>query len=402
MDSNSRFLMRKFRDYYKTESPILPDRFTRREFGFMFFDKTFVQRHICFSNHLDLQKYMRTNVPAHSYYSTAYYRRPDAPTMEEKEWMGAELIFDLDADHLEGAENLTFEQMLEQIRKEMITLVDTYLLGDMGFSDKDVEIVFSGGRGYHAHVKIPEVTRLGSHERREIVDYVTSRGLDIDWIFPIEYKSLSYPGDRYPKTLRYRQIPPAESKGWKLRLRNGLKQIVEDLCSYELPELKKMYPSLSKKTSIAKAQTDLKKSKESMFENNKMVNLDQKTQEILIEILSQDIVPKLSGEVDEPVTADIKRLIRLPGSIHGKSGLKVMPLTRDELSDFDPMISAVPDSYSDELLQITMFRDTTISMKGETFKLSGTTEVPEYLAIFLIGKKMATLGDGTPKKDGLF
>ena len=54
--------------------------------------------------------------------------------MEEKGWMGAELIFDLDADHLEGADQMSFDDMLAQIKKEMISLVDNYLFGDMGFS----------------------------------------------------------------------------------------------------------------------------------------------------------------------------------------------------------------------------------------------------------------------------
>ena len=36
MDSNQRFLLKSFRKYYRANTPILPDRFTRREFGFMF------------------------------------------------------------------------------------------------------------------------------------------------------------------------------------------------------------------------------------------------------------------------------------------------------------------------------------------------------------------------------
>lgn len=96
MDRNSRFLMRSFKKYYRANTPVLPDRFSRREFGFMFFDKSFVQRHMSFRSQDDLRRFMTGQVPAHSYYSTSYYRRPDAPTMDEKGWMGAELIFDLD------------------------------------------------------------------------------------------------------------------------------------------------------------------------------------------------------------------------------------------------------------------------------------------------------------------
>ncbi|SVD73115.1 uncharacterized protein METZ01_LOCUS425969, partial [marine metagenome] len=39
---------------------------------------------------------------------------------------------------------------------------------------------------------------------------------------------------------------------------------------------------------------------------------------------------------DEPVTGDIHRLIRLPGSLHGGTGLVVKILNVDELEKFDP------------------------------------------------------------------
>ncbi|MBP5734215.1 MAG: hypothetical protein J6W53_00115 [Candidatus Methanomethylophilaceae archaeon] len=184
MDSNQRFLLKAFRKYYKANTPALPDRFTRREFGFMFFDKTFVQRHMAFDNSAELHRFMAGQVPSHSYYSTSYYRKPDAPTMDEKGWMGAELIFDLDADHLEGAGNMTYAEMLIEIRSQMMHLVDTFLMDNLGFQEDQIHITFSGGRGYHAHVRTPDIMGLGSPERRELVDFITGSGLNIDWVFP--------------------------------------------------------------------------------------------------------------------------------------------------------------------------------------------------------------------------
>ena len=108
--------------------------------------------------------------------------------------------------------------------------------------------------------------------------------------------------------------------------------------------------------------------------------------------MKEDMAPRMSGEVDEPVTADIKRLIRLPGSVHGKSGLRVTPITRDELTDFDPLQMAVPKEYSDESVKITMRRDSQLDMLGQHFSLKGETEVPEYAAVFLVGRKMADIG----------
>ncbi len=397
MDSNQRFLFKAFRRYYRTNCPIMPDRFTRREFGFMFFDRNYVQRHMAFGRPDDLHRFMYGQVPSHSYYSTSYYRKPNAPTMDEKDWMGAELIFDLDADHLDGAKEMTYAQMLVQIRGEMMNLVDSFLLGDLGFSEDQVHITFSGGRGYHAHVRTPDVMGLGTHERRELVDYITCSGLSIDWVFPynkVATSQISVGNAVRTNVAKDRLIPSADSGGWRLRMRNGLIDVVEDLCSREVKDLRKEYPSMkgSDKQTVIKAGEELTRNRKYMFEKNTMAVVSQATQNLLVKIMKEDVAYRLSGEVDEPVTADIKRLIRLPGSVHGKSGLRVTPITRQELTDFDPLQLAVPDVYTDDPVKVTMRRDSELDMLGEHMALKGETEVPEFAAIFLVGRKMADVG----------
>lgn len=407
MDQNSRFLLKMFRRYYKENEMPMPSRFGRREFGFMYFDRDFMQRHMSFSNPTEMRKFMIAQVPKHSYYSTAYYRRPNAPTMEEKGWMGADLIFDLDADHLEGAEDMSYSQMMDQIKKEMINLLDSFLYNDLGFDEKDVGIYFSGGRGYHAHIELNDVTGLGSHERREIVDFVTSNGLDIDRVFRQENvvrSVVNVKGQERNNISTFRTIPPEDSGGWWLRMRNGLKDVVNDVCDQDTKDLKRTYPSIksmSPKT-IESYKDDLIKSRDVIFVNNRMATLKKGTQDMLIKIMKEDVAYRLSGEVDEPVTADIKRLIRLPGSLHGKTGLKVMPITRDELNGFDPLLDALPESYTSDPITVNVKRKIDIKINGERFDLDiGVTEVPEYAAVFLVGRRIADIGDGE-KNDSFF
>lgn len=407
MDQNSRFLLKMFRRYYKENEMPMPSRFGRREFGFMYFDRDFMQRHMSFSNPTEMRRFMIAQVPKHSYYSTAYYRRPNAPTMEEKGWMGADLIFDLDADHLEGAEDMSYSQMMDQIKKEMINLLDSFLYNDLGFDEKDVGIYFSGGRGYHAHIELNDVTGLGSHERREIVDFVTSNGLDIDRVFRQENvvrSVVNVKGQERNNISTFRTIPPEDSGGWWLRMRNGLKDVVNDVCDQDTKDLKRTYPSIksmSPKT-IESYRDDLIKSRDVIFVNNRMATLKKGTQDMLIKIMKEDVAYRLSGEVDEPVTADIKRLIRLPGSLHGKTGLKVMPITRDELNGFDPLMDALPESYTSDPITVNVKRKTDIKINGERFDLDiGVTEVPEYAAVFLVGRRIADIGDGE-RSDSFF
>ena len=407
MDQNSRFLLKMFRRYYKENEMPMPSRFGRREFGFMYFDRDFMQRHMSFSNPTEMRRFMIAQVPKHSYYSTAYYRRPNAPTMEEKGWMGADLIFDLDADHLEGAEDMSYSQMMDQIKKEMINLLDSFLYNDLGFDEKDVGIYFSGGRGYHAHIELNDVTGLGSHERREIVDFVTSNGLDIDRVFRQENvvrSVVNVKGQERNNISTFRTIPPEDSGGWWLRMRNGLKDVVNDVCDQDTKDLKRTYPSIksmSPKT-IESYRDDLIKSRDVIFVNNRMATLKKGTQDMLIKIMKEDVAYRLSGEVDEPVTADIKRLIRLPGSLHGKTGLKVMPITRDELNGFDPLLDALPESYTSDPITVNVKRKTDIRINGERFNLDiGVTEIPEYAAVFLVGRRIADIGDGE-RSDSFF
>lgn len=407
MDQNSRFLLKMFRRYYKENEMPMPSRFGRREFGFMYFDRDFMQRHMSFSNPTEMRRFMIAQVPKHSYYSTAYYRRPNAPTMEEKGWMGADLIFDLDADHLEGAEDMSYSQMMDQIKKEMINLLDSFLYNDLGFDEKDVGIYFSGGRGYHAHIELNDVTGLGSHERREIVDFVTSNGLDIDRVFRQENvvrSVVNVKGQERNNISTFRTIPPEDSGGWWLRMRNGLKDVVNDVCDQDTKDLKRTYPSIksmSPKT-IESYKDDLIKSRDVIFVNNRMATLKKGTQDMLIKIMKEDVAYRLSGEVDEPVTADIKRLIRLPGSLHGKTGLKVMPITRDELNGFDPLLDALPESYTSDPITVNVKRKTDIRINGERFDLDiGVTEIPEYAAVFLVGRRIADIGDGE-RSDSFF
>ena len=95
--------------------------------------------------------------------------------------------------------------------------------------------------------------------------------------------------------------------------------------------------------------------------------------------------------IDEPVTTDTKRLIRLPGSLHGSTGFAVTPISLDELKDFDPLDDAV--IFSDKPVKVTVNRNIRIRLKGEEFDLEkGRYEVPEYLAVFLIGRGFGRYG----------
>jgi DNA primase small subunit len=91
----------------------------------------------------------------------------------------------------------------------------------------------------------------------------------------------------------------------------------------------------------------------------------------------------LAGKTDEPVTADVKRLIRLPGSIHGGSSFRVVPLTRAQLENFNPLEDAI--IFSDSPLRVLVTRPMVAEVKGKVYRVSeGVGRLPENVAMFLM------------------
>ena len=96
------FIRNKISEYYvKNEDSILaPRSIERREFGFFLFAENMVIRHKTFKKILELRNFITNIIPSDIYHSAAYYENPEAP-MDKKGWKGSDLIFDIDADHIE-------------------------------------------------------------------------------------------------------------------------------------------------------------------------------------------------------------------------------------------------------------------------------------------------------------
>src|SRR5437016_14546398 len=91
-EATNKFLKAHFRRYYEHTKPILPDRFGRREFGFMFWTAGIVQRHLGFSREDELKSFLASRVPSHVYYSLAYYEKTNAVNMDGQGWDGVGVV----------------------------------------------------------------------------------------------------------------------------------------------------------------------------------------------------------------------------------------------------------------------------------------------------------------------
>jgi len=379
------FLRKAFQSYYLESRICFPERFSRREFAFIFWGGKQMVRHVSFKRRDELLAVLRRRVPMHAYYSSAYYEKPDAPTMMEKKWMGADLIFDLDADHLPGAEKMSYEEMLFEVKKELQKLL-SFLMDDFGFEEKNMGVYFSGGRGYHCHVRHKEVLHLGSQERREIVDYITGRGLDAKDIFRERVVETKRYGERLVPVKRL-EMPQPDEPGWRGRISRAIIETVR--------EVKESSNGIEKLMSYGISRNRAEKIIEGLSEERMkrieegMLDQSPEIRRFFLKSAVDEVAVSLStGKPDEPVTADVKRLIRLPGSLHGKTGLRVQEVKIDEINEFDPLEHAVV--FGEDAVKINLTKPFKIKMKGESFNLDpGEVEVPEYLAVFLVGRKIA-------------
>jgi DNA primase small subunit len=96
------FLQGRFLDYYKNnlDSIMPPPAMTEREYGFLLFREKIMVRHRAFGDFKTFTESLLSLVPSDAYYSTAYYRRPDLE-MDQKDWLGSDVVFDVDADHID-------------------------------------------------------------------------------------------------------------------------------------------------------------------------------------------------------------------------------------------------------------------------------------------------------------
>ena len=446
------YLRKRFGDYYNSIEPPLPHDFKRREWGFIFFDElpeVVMRRHKAFSSEGEAIEYLRGMVPAHAYHSAAYYQFPGAGTMKEKKWQGADLIFDLDADHLPQKVR-SYAEMLANVKAETGKLLD-FLLEDFGFDDDNIRVAFSGGRGYHIHVHDKRVLTLESAQRREIVDYLSGTGLTVDSMFKqtkyvvheignfkkkefdapkkiISFEDedgpygwgkrvteyiLSYLtelsnkedyialGDLSFKILLYYQNPE--------NFPNNMKDII-----YQIFQLKIEHPSWNYQR-IAQKIDDISISELfiqdilsygskawkiiKIAKNENAIRMIQKDGivdfkgvpeflEIILEDAKTEFGIRMGAKTDEPFTADIRRLIRMPTSLHGGSGMRVVPLTLSEFKTFEPLRDAVVFSEKEikiEVLPPLKPQNALVEMKGKSIKVvEGINTVPEYAGIYLM------------------
>ena len=384
-DRTRSYLEGRFGDYYADADLSVPPEPDAREWGHIPYTEspgTTMVRHRSLldmgGDAQSIREFLGRQAPRHAYFSAARYDDPGESTMAEKGWRGADLVFDLDADHLPGVDEAeaSYAEMLRECKEALQRLLDL-LREDFGFSDDELLVVFSGGRGYHVHVRNDALLELDSEARREIVDYVRAVDLDRDGLI----RTVSREGTNR-RELKTRG-------GWGRRVHRELVEFVAGLREMDRED------ALDELTAFdgigdGRAGTILdavERNPGAIREGN--VEAGGPGLRKLVEALTAQVVQNETAPIDEPVTTDVRRLIRLPGTLHGGTGFVVKPIDPADLDDFDPLEDAVADRFRGQRIMINVTEPGPVDLGAETAMKAGPKSVEEYVGVFLMARGRA-------------
>ena len=389
MEERTRAYLRgRFRDHYRRADVSPPPDPGAREWGYIPWTTgpTTMVRHQSLLELGELADFLSRERPRHVYFSAGRYEDPGADDMDAKGWRDSDLVFDLDADHLPGVDPQrdSYGEMLAAGKEELLDLLDL-LEADFGF--EDLTVVFSGGRGYHVHVRDDGVRELDRDERREVVDYIRGEGVELEHL--ADSRMVDGMGLKNPVEKRRLRT----EGGWGRRAHERTMAFVDELLAMDEEDALERIQEWDR-FGPKKSKTLLGAARERYDELERgNLEIGGSAGKAVFERFLDAAVREESAAIDEPVTTDLRRLIRLPGSLHGGTGFEVTRIPRDEVDEFDPLADPVSETFVGHDVTVEVSEPGTVELRGESFTVpEGDVSVPEYVAVFLMARGQAEKG----------
>ncbi len=396
------FLKQKFRDYYRKNFVKGPPSIAQREFGVGEFGKKITARHLGFANSTPLNEYLRKETPLFISYSNAYYKSPEKRPMEAKEFLKADLVYEFDADDLKteckekhdswrckcgasgkGAieactkcgrrvevEQWVCLECLDAVKKQVFRLID-FLEKDFGFSE-GIHINFSGSKGYHIHVRDELIANLSNNARVELVDYLTAHELSP--------KMLDF---YYSKENRFVCPEQGKAVGWSKKILDSLVKMLEENDAQQLAvaggiTFRKGQELLNERGTIIKG-----------IQKGILYQLPGRKTEAFWNSVIMHLVDEIRLNIDRQTSIDISKIVRVPNTIHGGTGLLAKTISAEKLREFNPLDESVV--FSENPIKVNVKETPEFYLGGKDwgpFK-EGEIEIPEFVAIYLLARGKA-------------
>jgi len=398
-----KFLLDNFKGFYAGHKAEVPS-VSEREFGIGSFGKKIARRHLSFNSNAELNAFLRSNAPLFISYSLAYYSSPSATPMDRKDFLGGDIVYEFDADDIKteckqrhdswqclkcgasgkgildncpkcGAavkkEQWFCPECLRAVKKQVFSLLGL-LESDFGFGE--VSINFSGNAGYHIHLRGDGIKGLGREARIELLDYLTAKDLDF------ARHGFAESGKMF--------LCPLEggATGWGKKLLDSLIRLFEEGDAERIAALGGV--------SFAKASA-LLESKELVLKNMREKGIlfsipGRKNKQFWLSLL-QHFAGESSLDIDRQTSVDMKKIIRVPNTLHGGTGLNAVPVSVGELRSFNPFDSAVV--FGDGRVKVFINKSPKFYLKHNWFGPfeQAEVELPLHAALYLVAKGKAKL-----------
>jgi DNA primase small subunit len=367
-----------FREYYfRSKIVEEPTRIGQREFGYSLFGQGGMIRHLSFSTLGELTAMLVKETPSDVYCSNAYYRFPTNP-MQEKDWLGAFLIFDIDGKDLDlpcvpshsyqkcaGCGSVVMFQSesspflcqscssskadlisipcvkcIDASKQELKKLLE-FLTKDFGIERPSITSYFSGNNGFHVHVSDEQFTQLDSSARSDLAGYILGAGL-----LPESVGVRKGSGGKFD-TVKF----PRGGIGYGWRNKMAAKLRIDSTGIIRLQNL------VAQSGGYSGFKLEMEKNAKAM-----------------------------GSRIDSQVTTDVHRIFRMPGTLNSKSGLAKTRCA--DIGAFDPFKDSCV--LGDAAVDIALKCPVKIRLKGKSFNLSKeSAQLPAFAAVYLICKGLA-------------
>lgn len=289
------------------------------------------------------------------YASTAYYLDPQMYSPSKRGHLGYDLVFDLDMSY-DGFENRV--DWMHDVCYRTSILVDV-LVGDFGFNRDDMVLDFSGGKGFHITIDDDSFLDLSKEARADLLSYIM--------------------GNKVIRT----NIKIGKG-GWNKKYSLYISRIVK-LMSDDKKENNRRLLSLGLPKATAKKISDLMSNaaKRNELSQGHLWVFDEKVSKALVNHFHNEEKERFSA-VDKTVTPDKHRILRVPGSIHAKTGLVSTRLELSNIDDPDEVFQQIMLAAGVDEVEITLEKDTLEDFQVKKWWLAGTHKVPRWLALHLL------------------
>ncbi len=282
-----------------------------------------------------------------------------------------------DVKHADSQAKVQHHRNVEAAKDQVQRLIDDFLISDLGLSSNELIISFSGHRGYHVRVQNSYYENLSVEARGMIIEHIMLPNAE-----HIIEQTINDLTNKKSKILSYYEL---DSNGWKGRITRGLYEIFSGYTKNMLNEI-----GINNEDSeyIIKSRDrilDLLSKENYPLKWRFLNNLNQET----IRILINESINRKKVWIDERVTKDVKRLMRLPESLHGSTGFKAKLISYSELDTFNPTKNAVVFKNGDFKVKITDPRVHQITINdyffnGLNIEKNKPIQVPLSVALYLV------------------